>query len=64
MMGNIEELINKLAQDTGTVKAAPHPYMLSLQWMGWAAAYLVVSLMFSGLRPDPGDQAPRAVVRG
>lgn len=51
-MGNIEELINKLAQDTGTVKAAPHPYMLSLQWMGWAAAYLVVSLMFSGLRPD------------
>jgi hypothetical protein len=52
MMENIEELINRLAQDTATVKPAPHPYMLSLQWMGWAAAYLVVSLLFSGLRPD------------
>ena len=51
-MGNTEELINKLAQDNVTVKPAPHPYMLSLKWMGWAVAYLVVSLMFSGLRPD------------
>ena len=53
MMGNnIEELIDKLAGDTAAVKPAPHPYMLSLQWMGWAAAYLAVSLMFSGVRPD------------
>lgn len=52
MMGNIEALINKLARDTATVKLAPHPYTLSLQWMGWATAYLAVSLMFSGVRPD------------
>jgi hypothetical protein len=51
-MGNTEELINRLARDNVAVKPAPHPYMLSLQWMGWAVAYLVVSLMFSGLRPD------------
>lgn len=51
-MGNIDELINKLAQDTSTLKPAPHPYTLSLQWMGVAMAYLVVALMFSGVRPD------------
>jgi len=51
-MGNVNELIDKLARDGTAVKPAPHPYMLSLKWMGWAAAYLLVSLMFSGLRPD------------
>jgi hypothetical protein len=51
-MGNIDELIAKLAQDNATVKPAPHPYKLSLVWMGWATAYLAVSLLFSGLRPD------------
>lgn len=50
-MGNIEELINKLAQDTTAVKPAPHPYMLSLKWVGAAVAYLAVSLAVSGLRP-------------
>ncbi|OFZ68553.1 MAG: hypothetical protein A2V79_11280 [Betaproteobacteria bacterium RBG_16_56_24] len=50
-MGNIEELIAKLAQDTAAVKPAPHPYMLSLKWVGAAAAYLAVSLAVSGLRP-------------
>lgn len=51
-MGNTEELIAKLALDTEAVKPAPHPYALSLKWMGWAVAYLLLSLMFSGLRPD------------
>ena len=51
-MGNVDELIDKLAQDTAAVKPAPHPYKLSLVWMGWAAAYLVLSLAFSGFRPD------------
>jgi hypothetical protein len=51
-MGNIDELIDRLAQDTATVKPVPHPYMLSLRWIGWAVVYLIVSLMFSGLRPD------------
>lgn len=51
-MGNIDELIARLAQDTATVKLAPHPFMLSAKWMGGAAAYLIVVLMLSGLRPD------------
>jgi len=51
-MGNIDDLIDKLARDTAVVKPAPHPYLLSLQWMGVAAAYLILALVFSGLRPD------------
>lgn len=51
-MENIDELINKLAQDATPVKPAPHPYMLGLKLTGWAAAYLVLSLALSGLRPD------------
>ncbi len=51
-MENIEELIDNLAQDTAAVIPAPHPFVLSAKWMGGAMAYLIVSLMFSGLRPD------------
>lgn len=55
-MGNIEDLIGKLAQDTTAVKPAPHPYMLSLKWVGAAAAYLAVSLAISGLRPGLAEK--------
>lgn len=51
-MGNIDDLIGRLAQDAAAVKPAPHPYLLSIKWMGGAAAFLIVSLMLSGLRPD------------
>lgn len=51
-MGNTENLINKLAQDTAAIKPARHPFMLSAQWMAAAVAYLVLSLLISGLRPD------------
>jgi len=51
-MEKLDDLIDRLAQDTAAVKVAPHPYMLSLKWMGWALAYLILSLMLSGLRPD------------
>jgi len=51
-MGNIEELIDQLAQETKAVKPAPHPYFLSLKWIGAAAIYLIISLALSGLRPD------------
>ena len=51
-MGNIDDLIDRLAQDTAAVKPAPHPYLLSLQWTGVAAVYLFLALVFSGLRPD------------
>ena len=51
-MEHIDELIDRLSQDTTRVKPAPHPFMLSLKWMGWGVAYLLLSLIFSGLRPD------------
>jgi len=51
-MSNIEDLIDKLAQDTTTVKPAPHPFALSAKWMLTAAVYLAVSLMISGPRFD------------
>lgn len=51
-MENIDELVARLAQDTATVKSAPHPFMLSLQWIGIAAVYLAVSLALSGPRTD------------
>jgi hypothetical protein len=51
-MTNIDELVATLAQDATAVRPAPHPFVLSLQWIGVATAYLAVSLTFSGLRPD------------
>ncbi len=49
---DFEKLVAELADNAAPVKAAPHPYLLSLKWMGAAAVYLVVSLAVSGLRPD------------
>jgi len=51
-MENIDELIDRLARESGGVKPAPHPFKLGLKWMGWATVYLFLSLLFSGLRPD------------
>jgi hypothetical protein len=51
-MGNIDDLVARLAQDAPAVKPAPHPFMLSMQWAGAAAIYLAVSLAISGPRPD------------
>lgn len=51
-MKNLDELISKLAQDAPPVKTAPHPLVLSLQWMAVAGVYLGISLAVSGLRPD------------
>lgn len=51
-MKDIEQLVATLAADAAPVRPAPHPFMLSLKWMGAAAAYLAVSLGISGLRPD------------
>lgn len=51
-MANIDELINKLAQDTATVKPASHPFMLSIEWMVVAVFYLAASLMISDVRHD------------
>jgi hypothetical protein len=51
-MANIDKLITKLAQDTAIVKRAPHPFMLSIEWMVIAMLYLSATLMISGVRHD------------
>jgi hypothetical protein len=52
MMRDIEELITGLTADVSFVKPAPHPYLLSLKWIGAASVYLAMSLAFTGLRSD------------
>ena len=51
-MTNIEALIARLAEDRLPAKPASHPFMLSIKWMMAALAYLLASLLISGLRPD------------
>ncbi|MDO9053121.1 MAG: DUF1109 domain-containing protein [Gallionella sp.] len=55
-MANIDELVAKLAQEASAVQAAPHPFMLIIQWLGAAAIYLTVSLAVFGLRPDLAER--------
>lgn len=51
-MANIDELIDKFTQGTATVKRAPHPFLLSIEWIVVAVFYIAVSLMISGARHD------------
>lgn len=51
-MTNIDELVETLARDAAVVRPAPHPFMMSVKWMGAAAIYLVLTLVVTGLRPD------------
>jgi len=51
-MKDIENLIGQLAQEGGAVEPALHPIALSLKWMALAAAYLLVLLLFSGVRNE------------
>ena len=51
-MEDFEQLIETLAKDATVVKPAPHPFRLSLKWMGAAVLYLVISLTIVGVRPD------------
>jgi hypothetical protein len=55
-MENIDDFVDKLAQDTAAIKPAPHPFMQSLQWLAAAVIYLAVSLALSGLRPDLAER--------
>lgn len=50
-MKDMDKLVAELAEDTAAVKAAPHPYVLSLKLTGAALVYLVILLMLTGLRP-------------
>lgn len=51
-MANIDDLIATLAEDAKPVSTAPHPYRLNLKWIAIATLYLIVSIVFSGIRPD------------
>lgn len=51
-MDNIDNLIASLSKEPATVKPAPHPVLLGLKWLAAAFAYLAVSLLISGARPD------------
>ena len=51
-MTDIEQLVESLAAEASKVKPAPHPFALALKWTGAGAAYLAVTLLASGLRPD------------
>lgn len=51
-MENIDDFVEKLAQDTAPIKPAPHPFIQSLQWLATAVIYLAVLLALTGLRPD------------
>ncbi len=51
-MANLDDLVASLAQEATAVQPAPHPFALSLRWIGAGAIYLAVALALSGLRPD------------
>ena len=51
-MADIDELVARLAQEAEAVKPAPHPFKLSLLWIGAGAIYLGVALALSGSRPE------------
>lgn len=55
-MGNIEELVETLAQEGAAVPPAPHPFVLAAKWLAGAAAYIALSLVISGFRPDFTDK--------
>ena len=51
-MDNIENLVLSLSKEAAPVKPAPQPLLLSLKWIAFALAYLIVALAVSGPRPD------------
>lgn len=51
-MANTDDLIGTLVQDAAPVRRVAHPFRLFLKWMGGAVAYIALSLVYSGLRPD------------
>lgn len=55
-MTDIDELVTRLAHDADAVRPAPHPFLLSLRWLGAAAAYLILSLALTGLRPGLAER--------
>lgn len=55
-MNDIEHLVETLAADAATVRPAPHPYSLGLNWIGVTTIYLAALLTLTGLRPDLAEK--------
>ncbi|MEQ1556602.1 MAG: DUF1109 domain-containing protein [Gallionella sp.] len=51
-MKNLDHLIAQLAQHNAPRRAAPHPFLISATWLGYAAGYFLIALLLSGTRPD------------
>ena len=51
-MDNIENLVLSLSKEATPVKPAPQPLQLSLKWIAFALAYLIIALVVFGSRPD------------
>lgn len=58
-MDNIEQLVASLSKEAQAVKPAPRPWLLSMKWIAMAAAYLLIALLITGLRPDWSQQLHR-----
>lgn len=63
-MDNIDNLIESLSKEPAVVKPAPHPVLLGLRWLAAALAYLAVSLLISGVRPDLLQQFQQPLFTG
>ena len=51
-MDAMEKHIASLVADAGQLPSAPSPQLLWLKWMGVAVAYIALSLLVLGVRPD------------
>ena len=51
-MAKTEDIIQALARDATPVRRTPHPYIVFASWMAVAAAYLALTLVYAGVRPD------------
>ena len=51
-MDNIENLVLSLSKEAPALKPAPQPLLLSLKWIAFALAYIIMALTVSGSRPD------------
>lgn len=51
-MTTTKDLIDTLAADTTPQRSAPHPFILGAQWLAVGVAYLLLTLVVLGLRPD------------
>jgi len=58
-MKNLDHLIAQLAQNNAPRAAAPHPFLISATWLGYAAVYFLIALLLSGTRPDLATQLHR-----